>query len=118
MRTRLYYSVLSQGIVRSAKPSIRLSEVLSPMQAAVRAGRTLALLPLLQFQSVKSRVIWRSVPAGGNLSSKGWAPGAESTGHLPIINSSTFQLDRKRELQVHVFNISPEITSSPIRYHN
>lgn len=80
--------------------------------------KTSALLQLLQFKPVKSGVISRSVPAGGDLfSQEGGRPG-QNIRQRPAVNGGTFQLVRKRESQVHVFTITPKITFSQTRYQS
>lgn len=68
------HAVLSQGIVMSVSPSIRLSEVLSPPQQRVSAPPQ--SLPSQScscgFSSVEPEVIWRWLPARGNLFNLEW----------------------------------------------
>lgn len=68
------HSVLSQGIVMSASPSIRLSEVLSPPQQRISAApQSLPSRPCsCGFSTVEPGVIWRWLPARGKLFNSEW----------------------------------------------
>lgn len=91
------HSVLSQGIVMSVSPSIRLSEVLSPSQQRISAAlQSLPSQPCsCGFSTVEPEVIGRLVPARGNLFNFEW-------GALGYVK---FKLATQVKQALHLFSV-------------